>query len=124
MNAYMAIYGAPALERYAPGGQFSGARSASCAIPRGLGSKAPTSAAARTRFTSSSMARACCCSARCDRRGDRQIAEATIRGLPGVLGVTNQLRVAGAEVGAVNDLRSVSRETCVAASAPPRQAGN
>jgi osmotically-inducible protein OsmY len=26
--------------------------------------------------------------------GDRQIAEATLRTLPGVLGVTNQLRVA------------------------------
>ena len=62
LNAYIAIYGSSALERYAPGGQLSGAQSANCGTLRGLVSMAPTSHAVLTPFTSLSTARASCCS--------------------------------------------------------------
>lgn len=94
LAAYLAIYGSSPLERYAPGGQLSDLarselrESARFGLdgtdvgrgPHGIhiivnGGRVLLRGEVRT-------------------RGDRQIAEATLRTLPGVLGVVNELRVA------------------------------
>jgi hypothetical protein len=93
INAYLAIFGSSALERYAPGGQLSGA-----AINQlketglyglegtdvGRGPHAIHIIVNGARVLLLGLVRT---------KGDRQIAEASIRSLPGVLAVTNQLRV-------------------------------
>jgi BON domain len=93
IDAYIAIFGSSALERYAPGGQLSGA-----AINQlkdtglfglegtdvGRGPHAIHIIVNGARVLLLGQVRA---------RGDRQIAEASVRSLPGVLAVTNQLRV-------------------------------
>jgi len=92
--AYIAIYGQSALERYAPGGQLSGAAVSELrdtarfgleGTEVGRGPHAIHILVSGARVLLFGEVRA---------SGDRQIAEATLRTLPGVLGVTNQLRVA------------------------------
>ena len=92
--AYIAIYGSSALERYAPGGQLSGqaiselrdtARLGLEGTDVGRGPHAIHLIVNSGRILLRGQVRA---------RGDRQIAEATVRTLPGVLGVVNELRVA------------------------------
>lgn len=93
IDAYIAIFGSSALERYAPGGQLSGA-----AINQlkdtglfglegadvGRGPHAIHIIVNGARVLLLGQVRT---------KGDRQIAEASVRSLPGVLAVTNQLRV-------------------------------
>jgi hypothetical protein len=93
IDAYLAIFGSSALERYAPGGQLSDA-----AINQlkdtglfglegtdvGRGPHAIHIIVNGARVLLLGQVRT---------KGDRQIAEASIRSLPGVLAVTNQLRV-------------------------------
>jgi osmotically-inducible protein OsmY len=93
VDAYLAIFGSSALERYAPGGQLSGA-----AINQlkdtglfglegtdvGRGPHAIHIIVNGARVLLLGQVRT---------KGDRQIAEASVRSLPGVLAVTNQLRV-------------------------------
>lgn len=92
--AYLAIYGGGGLERYAPGGQLSGAaiselrdtaRFGLDGTDVGRGPHAIHIVVNGSRVLLLGEVRA---------SGDRQIAEAKLRTLSGVLGVTNQLRVA------------------------------
>jgi osmotically-inducible protein OsmY len=92
--AYIALYGRSALERYAPGGQLSDAainelrdtaRFGLEGTDVGRGPHAIHILVSGARVVLFGEVRI---------SGDRQIAEATLRTLPGVLGVTNQLRVA------------------------------
>ena len=95
VRAYVAIYSSSALERYGPGGQFSSSALADLAdgarfgldasgIGRGPHSIHIIVNGARVLLVGQVSS-----------RGDRQIAEASLRTLSGVLGVNNQLRVAG-----------------------------
>jgi osmotically-inducible protein OsmY len=95
VRAYVAVYASSALERYAPGGQLSGAaiselqdagRFGLDAADVGRGPHAIHIIVNGARILLLGEVRA---------SGDRRIAEAALRTLPGVLGVTNQLRVAG-----------------------------
>ncbi|MEW6321576.1 MAG: BON domain-containing protein [Acidobacteriota bacterium] len=94
LRMYVAIYGHPALERYLPGGPSRMAvRELESASFFGLESSSQftgahpihivVSAASVQLFGSVSSA------------GDRQIAEAQLRGLPGVLNVINRIQVRG-----------------------------
>jgi osmotically-inducible protein OsmY len=94
-RAYGAIYGSSALERYAPGGQLNpsalrelqdAARFGLDGVDVGRGPHAIHIVVSGARVLLLGEVRA---------SGDAQIAESTMRTLPGVLGVTNQLRVAG-----------------------------
>jgi hypothetical protein len=93
IRAYAAIYGSAALERYAPGSQLSGAALRELqesghfgldAVDVGRGPHGIHIIVNGARVLLLGQVRAA---------GDRRIAEAAIRTLPGVLGVTNQLRV-------------------------------
>ena len=95
IGAYLAIYGSSALERYAPGGQLTtgaiselrdSARIGIDASGVGRGPHAIHIIVNGARVLLLGEVRAA---------GDRRIAEGALRTLPGVLGVTNQLRVAG-----------------------------
>ena len=95
VRAYVAIYASSALERYGPSGQFSssaladlvdGARFGLDASGIGRGPHAIHIIVNGARVLLLGQVRS---------RGDRQIAEASLRTLSGVLGVNNQLRVAG-----------------------------
>jgi hypothetical protein len=95
--AYIAIYASSALERYAPSGQLSGlaiselrqtARFGLDGTDVGRGPHAIHIIVNSGRILLRGEVRT---------RGDSQIAEATVRTLPGVLGVVNELRVATAE---------------------------
>jgi hyperosmotically inducible periplasmic protein len=92
--AYIAIYGSSALERYAPSGQLSGlavselretARFGLDGTDVGRGPHSIHIIVNSGRILLRGEVRT---------RGDRQIAEANVRTLPGVLGVVNELRVA------------------------------
>jgi hypothetical protein len=94
LGAYIAIYGSSALEQYAPGGQLSGlaiselrdtARFGLEGTEVGRGPHSIHIIVNGGRVLLRGEVRT---------RGDRQIAEATIRTLHGVLGVVNELRVA------------------------------
>jgi osmotically-inducible protein OsmY len=94
VRAYAAIYGSSALERYAPGGRLSGftigeleqtARFGLDGTDVGRGPHAIHVIVSSARILLLGEVRA---------SGDRQIAEAAIRNLPGILGVSNRLRVA------------------------------
>ena len=94
-RAYAAIYASSALERYAPGGQLSaGARRELQESGRfgldaadvGRGPHAIHIIVNGARVLLLGEVRSA---------GDKTIAQANLRSLPGVLGVTNQLRVAG-----------------------------
>jgi hyperosmotically inducible periplasmic protein len=91
---YVAVYGSSALEHYAPGGQLSGlavselrdsARFGLDGTDVGRGPHAIHIIVNGGRILLRGEVRT---------RGDRQIAEAALRSLPGVLGVVNELRVA------------------------------
>ena len=95
VRAYVAVYSSSALERYGPGGQFSssaladladGARFGLDASGIGRGPHSIHIIVNGARVLLHGQVRV---------RGDRQIAEASVRTLGGVLGVNNQLRVAG-----------------------------
>jgi len=92
--AYIAVYGGSALERYAPGGQLSGAMISELrdtarfgleGTEVGRGPHAIHILVSGSRVVLQGEVRT---------TGDRQIAEARVRTLSGVLGVTNQLRMA------------------------------
>ncbi|MGH9175260.1 MAG: BON domain-containing protein [Vicinamibacterales bacterium] len=93
INAYVAIFGSSALERYAPGGQLSGAAISELrdtarfgleGTDVGRGPHAIHIIVSGARVLLLGEVRAA---------GDRRIAESAVRTLPGLLGVTNQLRV-------------------------------
>ncbi|MGQ0735178.1 MAG: BON domain-containing protein [Acidobacteriota bacterium] len=95
IRAYAAIYGSSALSQYAPGGHLSDfalseladtARFGLEGTDVGRGPHPIHIVVSGSRVILLGEVRA---------TGDRRIAESTIRTLPGVLGVTNQLRVAG-----------------------------
>ena len=95
VRAYVAIYSSAGLEQYAPGGQFSGsavndvvdaARIGLDASGIGRGPHPIHIIVNGARILLLGQVRA---------TGDRRIAEVSLRSLTGVLGVTNQLRVAG-----------------------------
>jgi hyperosmotically inducible periplasmic protein len=95
--AYIAIYGSSALERYAPSGQLSGlaiselrntARFGLEGTDVGRGPHSIHIIVNSGRILLRGEVRT---------RGDRQIAEANVRTLPGVLSVVNELRVATPE---------------------------
>lgn len=95
VRAYVAIYSSSALERYGPGGQFSssaladladGARFGLDASGIGRGPHSIHIVVNGGRVLLVGQVRT---------TGDRRIAEVSLRTLNGVLGVTNQLRVAG-----------------------------
>jgi osmotically-inducible protein OsmY len=94
LGAYVAIYSSSALERYAPGGQLSGlaiselrdsARFGLEGTDVGRGPHSIHIIVNGGRVLLRGEVRT---------RGDRQIAEAMLRTIPGVLGVVNELRVA------------------------------
>jgi hypothetical protein len=93
IDAYIAIFGSSALERYAPGGQLSGAAISQLkdtglfgldGTDVGRGPHAIHIIVNGARVLLLGQVRT---------KGDRQIAEASVRSLPGVLAVTNELRV-------------------------------
>jgi osmotically-inducible protein OsmY len=95
VRAYIAIYASSALEQYAPAGQLTSsairelqetARFGLDGTDVGRGPHAIHIIVNGARVLLLGQVRA---------SGDRQIAESAVRSLPGVLGVTNQLRVAG-----------------------------
>lgn len=94
LRAYVAIYSSAGLEQYGPGRQFSGSAAADLvdsarfgidASGVGRGPHAIHLVVNGARIVLHGQVRTI---------GDRRIAEASLRSLPGVLGVTNQLRVA------------------------------
>jgi osmotically-inducible protein OsmY len=95
VRAYIAIYASSALERYAPAGQLSPSAISELlqtgqfgldGTDVGRGPHAIHIIVNGARVLLLGQVRVA---------GDRQIAESVVRTLPGVLGVTNQLRVAG-----------------------------
>lgn len=95
VRAYIAIYGSGGLERYAPGGQLSGAAISELrdtarfgleGTDVGRGPHAIHIIVSGARVLLRGQVRS---------TGDRRIAEANVRGLSGVLSVNNELRVAG-----------------------------
>ena len=95
VRAYAEIYASGALERYAPGGTLSASalreladsgRFGLDAADVGRGPHAIHIIVNAARVLLLGEVRA---------TGDRQQAEARLRSIPGILGVTNQLRVAG-----------------------------
>jgi hypothetical protein len=95
VRAYVAVYSSAGLERYGPGGQFSGsavadlldtARFGLDASGVGRGPHSIHIIVNGSRVLLVGQVRT---------TGDRRIAEVALRSLSGVLGVTNQLRVAG-----------------------------
>jgi osmotically-inducible protein OsmY len=93
LNAYAAIYGSSALERYGPGGQLSGAAISELRETARFGLEGTD--VGRGPHAIHIIVSAARVLLRGDVRttGDRQIAEGAVRTLPGVLGVTNELRV-------------------------------
>jgi hypothetical protein len=95
VRAYVAIYASPGLEQYGPGRQFSSgaladlidsARFGLDASGVGRGPHAIHIVVNGARVLLLGQVRT---------TGDRRMAEAALRSLPGLLNVTNQLRVAG-----------------------------
>ena len=95
VRAYVAIYASSALERYGPSGQFTGAGSADLADSARFGIDAAGLGRGPHAIHLVVNGARVLLLGQVRTTGDRRIAEATLRTLPGVLGVTNQLRVAG-----------------------------
>lgn len=93
VNAYVAIFGSSALERYAPGGQLSGAAMSELRETARLGLEGTDVGRGPHAIHIIVSAARVLLVGEVRTRGDRQIAEASVRSLPGVLGVTNQLRL-------------------------------
>ena len=93
INAYIAIYGSSALERYAPGGQLSNAMINELRDTARFGLDGTDVARGPHAIHIIVNAARILLLGEVRTTGDRQLAEGTLRGLPGVLGVVNQLRV-------------------------------
>jgi len=94
VNAYTAIFGSSALERYAPGGQLSGAAISELRDTARFGLEGTDVGRGPHAIHIIVSAARVLLLGEVRTTGDRKIAEGTVRTLPGVLGVTNQLRVA------------------------------
>jgi osmotically-inducible protein OsmY len=93
LNAYIAIYGSSALERYAPGGQLSGAAVNELRDTASFGLDGTDVARGPHAIHIVVNGARILLLGEVRTTGDRQLAEGTLRSLPGVLGVVNQLRV-------------------------------
>ncbi|HUE85583.1 MAG TPA: BON domain-containing protein [Vicinamibacterales bacterium] len=94
IKAYLAIYGSSALERYAPGGQLSGAAISELRDTARFGLEGTDVGRGPHSIHIIVNGGRVLLRGQVRTRGDRQIAEAAVRTLPGVLGVVNELRVA------------------------------
>jgi hypothetical protein len=93
LNAYIAIYGSSALERYAPGGQLSGAAISELRDTARFGLDGTDVARGPHAIHIIVNSARVLLLGEVRTSGDRQLAEGSLRSLPGVLGVVNQLRV-------------------------------
>ena len=93
LNAYIAIYGSSALERYAPGGQLSGAAISELRDTARFGLDGTDVARGPHAIHIIVNSARVLLLGEVRTTGDRQLAEGSLRSLPGVLGVVNQLRV-------------------------------
>ena len=93
LNAYVAIYGSPALERYASGGQLSGAAINELRDAGRFGLDGTDVARGPLAIHIIVNGARILLLGEVRTTGDRQLAAGALRGLPGVLGVVNQLRV-------------------------------
>lgn len=93
VRAYVAIFGSSALERYGPVGQLSDAAISELIDSARLGLDATDVGRGPHAIHIIVSAARVLLLGEVRTSGDRQIAEATVRSLPGVLGVTNQLRL-------------------------------
>ena len=93
MNVYIAIYGSSALERYAPGGQLSGAAISELSDTARFGLDGTDVARGPHAIHIIVNSARVLLLGEVRTTGDRQLAEGSLRSLPGVLGVVNQLRV-------------------------------
>ena len=93
INAYIAIYGSSALERYAPGGQLSGAAISELSDTARFGLDGTDVARGPHAIHIIVNSARVLLLGEVRTTGDRQLAEGSLRSLPGVLGVVNQLRV-------------------------------
>ena len=95
VQAYVAIYSSSALERYGPGGQFSSSAASDLADSARLGIDAGGIGRGPHAIHIIVNGARILLLGQVKTTGDRRIAEVSLRTLSGVLGVTNQLRVAG-----------------------------
>lgn len=93
VRAYLAIYGSGGLERYAPGGQLSGAAISEFQDAARFGLEGADVGRGPHAIHLLVSAGRVLLRGQVRTRGDRQAAEAAVRTLPGVLAVTNELRV-------------------------------
>lgn len=93
INAYIAIFGSAALERYAPGGQLSGAAINELRDTGLFGLEGTDVGRGPHAIHIIVNGARVLLLGQVKTTGDRQIAAAALRALPGVLAVTNQLRV-------------------------------
>lgn len=93
VDAYLAVYGSAGLERYAPGGQLSGAAISEFRDAARFGLEGADVGRGPHAIHLLVSAGRVLLRGQVRTRGDRQAAEAAVRILPGVLGVTNELRV-------------------------------
>lgn len=95
VRAYAAIYSSAGLEQYGPGGQFSGSAMNDLADTARLGLDASGVGRGPHAMHIIVNGARVLLVGQVRTTGDRRIAEVSLRSLPGVLGVNNQLRVAG-----------------------------
>ena len=95
VRAYVAVYSSPGLERYGPGGQFSSSALADLADTARLGLDAGGIGRGPHAIHIVVNGARILLLGQVNAAGDRRIAEVSLRTLSGVLGVNNQLRVAG-----------------------------
>ena len=93
VRAYIAIFGSSSLERYAPGGQLSGAALNELRDTAQFGLEGTDVGRGPHPIHIIVNGARVLLLGQVRTTGDRQIAEASVRTLPGVAGVTNQLRV-------------------------------
>jgi osmotically-inducible protein OsmY len=93
VNAYIAIYGHSALERYAPGGQLSGLAVSELRETARLGLDGADVGRGPHAIHIVVEAGSVLLLGEVRANVDRQLAEGTLRSMPGVLRVVNQLRV-------------------------------
>jgi hypothetical protein len=95
VRAYVAIYSSSALERYGPSGQFSSSAAADLLDSARLGIDASGIGRGPHAIHIIVNGARILLLGQVRTTGDRRIAEASLRTLAGILGVNNQLRVAG-----------------------------
>ena len=95
VRAYFAVYSSAGLERYGPGRQFSAAAMADLADSARIGIDASGLGRGPHAIHIIVNGARILLHGEVRTTGDRRTAEASLRSLPGVLSVTNQLRVAG-----------------------------